>query len=476
MIKTNFKAHPIMIIKLMKPYLFVLVLPIVRAVIQYFTKGEIDGLFTLETAAFVFVLIIAVLRWRSIDISVNDKSVTVKNGVIIKNCAVIEVSRLSSVVLRQGPFDLIFKSVECSINTEAGTPQKSDFSLKMYSQDAKRLFKLIYGEENREIIKFSAFKIAVLAATTSSAATGIIVGIPIINQTSELLGIAISDMLFDEINVISEKFSTVFPPVVNAITLIFLVAYSVSFLISFFKNLNFKLQSGKDEVDIQSGVIVRKRTVFKKSQVNNVCLEQTPLLRLFKRFSMRASIGGYGNMRGEKAVVIPVAEHAEIERQFKVHFPMISVKDEFTTPKRYPRALFRFLYIPTLFLLCIILIGIALSALFPYFDRLVLFLTLVLLGIDVYYATVCYRNYKYGGLSLGDCVLAAGSEGFIIRELYCNKNKIGVIKITQTPADRKYKTCKVKITVRSENADSVKVKNLDMATVEQKIENVFIRK
>lgn len=473
MIKINFKAHPVMIIRLMKPYLIVLVLPVVRAIIQYLKSGEINGLLSRELAALGVVLAIAILRWHSIEIIVNHKTVTVKNGIFLKNCAVIEKSRLSSISLKQNPVDILLKSVQCSINTEAGQPQKDDFSLKMYKQDARHLVRLVYGEENREIIKFSTFKIALFSAATSSAATGIIVGLPIINQTSELLGIAISDMLFAEINTIAERFSAFFPKVVNTITLLFLAAYAISFLISFFKNLNFDLKSGKREFDIQSGVFVRKRIVFKKSQVNNVCLEQTPLLRLFNRFSMRASIGGYGNIRGEKAVIVPVASHSEIEQQFKIHFPMISVKDEPLRPKKYRKSLFRFLYIPMLTAILISAVGTAVAVMFPYFDRLTLFLTLVLLGVDGYYASVCYRNYKYSELILGDCVLASGSSNFTIRELYCNKNKIGVIKIIETPADRKFKTCKVKITVRSENADSVKVNNLDRDEAKEKICRVF---
>ncbi len=473
MFKTTFKAHPIMILRIMKPYLFVLVLPLIRALIQYLTSGKIDGLLTLEITAFIFITAISVLSWKSISITVNDHYLTIKKGFLLKSQAVIEMSRLSSVALKQGPLDIIVRSIDCSINTEAGRPQKSDFNLKMYVNDAKRLFHRIYGEHGRTVIKFSPFRIALLAAATSSAATGIIVGVPVVNQASDLLGIAISDILLNEINNVSSRFNNIFPPIVNTVTAILLVAYGFSFIISFFKNVNFKLQSGKNEIDIQSGVFVRKRIIFKKSQVNNVCLEQSPLLRLFKRFSMRASIGGYGDIRGEKAVVVPVASHSEIEKQFKLHFPMISVGGNAIKPEISVVSLNRFLYIPSLLLIAILAVGLSLSIIFPYFKSLALFLTLVAVVVDLYYASVCYRNYKYGSLCLDECVFASGSSGLTVRELYCEKTRIGVIKITQTPADRKFKTCKVKLTVRSENADSVRVRNLDLKAVKRKISDIF---
>lgn len=473
MIKTVFKAHPIMIFRLMKPYLFILILPLVRALIQYITKGEINGLLALEIVAFCFIVVMAVMQWRSIAITVNDRYVMVKKGFLIKSCAVIEVSRLSSVCLKQNIFDYIFRSVDCAVNTEAGTPKKSDFSLKMHINDAKLLFKLIYGEEERVTVKFSAYRIALLAATTSSAATGIILGVPVINQASDLLGVAISDMLLSEINNVSSRFNSVFPPIVNTVTIILLIAYGVSFVISFVKNINFKLKSGKDGIEVQTGIIVRKRIIFKKSKINNICFEQTPLMRLIKKYSMRVSVGGYGDGKGDTAVVVPVATHKELEEQFAEHFPSFEVNQNRIKPLHTRFNLNRFLYIPALLALLILGAAATLMIIFPYFDRLVLFLMAVALSADGYYASVCYHNYKYGGLGISDCVQASGSTGFTVRELYCEKNRIGVIKISQTPADRHFNTCKIKITVRSENADSVRVKNIDIKTAKNRLNEAF---
>lgn len=473
MIKTTFKAHPIMIIRLMKPYIFVLILPLIRALIQYATKGEINGLLALELVAFGIVFIMAILGWRAISITVNHRQITLKKGVLIKQCSVIDISRLSSVSLKRNIIDFVFCSVGCSINTEAGTPNKSDFKLKMHKNDAKRFYKSIYGEEKQDIVKFSAYRIALLAATTSSAATGIIVGVPIINKVSDLVGVAISEMLLNEINNVSSRFDSIFPPIVNTVTFVLLFAYAVSFVISFLKNVNFKLKSGEKGIEVESGIIVRKKTMFRKSKVNNICFEQSPLMRLLKKYSMRVSIGGYGDTKGEKAVVVPIAKHSELEQQLVAHFPFFKLENKSITPKQTIVNLNRFLYIPAIIALLIIGAGIISVLIFPYFDRLILFLTIVLLCADAYYASVCFHNYKHGKLCLGDFLLASGSTGFTIRELYCEKNKIGVIKISQTPADKRFKTCKVKLTVRSENANSVRVRNIDLKTARENLNKTF---
>ena len=178
-------------------------------------------------------------------------------------------------------------------------------------------------------------------------------------------------------------------------------------------------------------------------------------------------------MQGKKSVVIPVASHSEIESQFKQHFPVLAVGKSTLKPAQSKRSFYRFIYIPTIIFLLVLAVGIVISYIFPYFRALTLFLTAVALCIDLYYANICCQNYKYGGLCFDDCIFASGSVGFTIRELYCDKNKIGVIKILQTPADRKFGSCKVKLTVRSEAADSVRVRNLDIKEVKENLFQTF---
>lgn len=462
MIKNVFKAHPIMIFRVIRPYLFILVLPLIRALVQYLTSGEVDGLLTLELFAVAFILLVAILGWRSIKITVRDNFITVQKGFLIRSSAEIELSRLSSISLKQNLFEFLIGCVSCSINTEAGRPKKSDFDIKMSIKDAKRLYDLVYSAKNMKTIRFSAYRIALLAAATSSAASGIIAVVPIINELSRLIGVAISDILLYEINIVSSKFNNIFPPVVNTLTVIILASYGVSFIIAFLKNVDFKLKSDRENIQIQSGLLVRKRVIFKKSMVNDVCFEQTALLRLFRRYSMRVSIGGYGDAKGEKAVIVPVAKHIELEKRLKKHFPAYDKGGLKISPQKSIFNLNRFLFLPYVYMVVIIGIAALLIIVFPYFDRVVILLALVAAFVDIYYASICYHDYKFGELRFARHIVASGSQKLTVREMYCNKEKVGVIKIQQTPADRQFKTCKVKIIMRSENADSVKVKNIDI--------------
>ena len=81
--------------------------------------------------------------------------------------------------------------------------------------------------------------------------------------------------------------------------------------------------------------------------------------------------------------------------------------------------------------------------------------------------------YRRGRLVLGEKTVAIGRRRLGMREMYCTKERIGEIKITRTPADMAKGTCKVRLTVRSESADSVRVQNLAYAAVGKEIEKCF---
>lgn len=322
--KKEFHAHPLMLVSLIKPFLFVLVLPVLKGVIQYIIKRRVTGVLTLELIAFMIITLIAALRCRSFRLICGKSGVTVKMGVLFKSTAFISVNKLSSVQTVRNPIDAVFRAVSYRINTEAGPKGKSDFDFKLSTKDSAEVSRLLYGEDNYTAVKFSVFKVAVMAATTSSAVSGMLIGVPIINKTGKLLGIALNNILLDEINSVSSGFKSYFPPIVNAITLVFLLSYAVSFVYSLFKYINFKLFLEKEKLEVRSGFFVRSRSAFKKSSVNDVIIYQTPLMRIFKRYAMKVSVGGYGGSKSETAVIVPSGRRGEIKRQFQAYFPFLA--------------------------------------------------------------------------------------------------------------------------------------------------------
>ena len=462
-----------MIVGLIKPFLFVLIFPVIKGVLQYFLKGEVTGVLTLELIAFAAITLLAALRCASFRLICGKSTVTIKMGIILRSESVISISKLSSVQTEQNPIDAVFKAVTYRINTEAGPKGSADFELKLSLKDSKEVSRCLFGEKNPKAVKFSVFKVAVMAATTSSAVTGMIIGVPIINKTGKLLGLALDKMLFDEINNVSGHVNSYFPPIVNTVTLIFLLAYAVSFFYSLFKYINFKLFLEEDNLEVRSGLFVRSRTSFKKKSVKDVIIDQTPLMRLFKRYAMKVSVGGYGNSKSESAVIVPSGRRGEIKRQFSIYFPFLAPDGRLLHAKRDNRTKRRFLYFPTLYFIITLTISPVLSLVFKSFSRLILFLTVVACCMIMYYAYLCIFEFRFGKLKMGKNIFAQTIKGFNTCELYCPRENVGQIKLIRNIPDISRKTCKVVVSVCSESADSIKIRHLNYEEVKKSIAECY---
>lgn len=467
--KQEFKAHPLMILSLIKPFLFVLILPVLKGAVQYLIYRRITGVFTLEAAALIVMLLAAFLRFRSFSIVCGKNGVKISEGVFLKKTSYIAVSKLSSVQTVQNPLDAVFGAVTYCVNTEAGKKGKTDFKFKLSLKNSKKVSELLYGKSDYTAVRFSFIKVAVMAATTSSAVTGMIIGVPIINKAGKLLGLALDSILLNEINNVSGQVKSYFPPIVSAITLIFLLSYAVSFVYSFFKYINFKLFLEKDKLEVRSGFFVRSRTSFKKSSVNDVIIDQTPLMRLFKRYAMKVSVGGYGNSKSETAVLVPSERRGNIKRQFMAYFPFLIPGGRLLHAGRDKKTKSRFLYFPRLYFCIATAAAVIPAVIFPKFARFILFLYLVTAAVLLYYSYLCIFDFRFGKLRIGDNIYAQGIKGFNTYEFYCPKENVGEIKIIRTLPAKKYGICTVTVSVRSESADSVTVRHLDYGSVKQNI-------
>ena len=167
----KFKAHPLMIITFLKPFLFVLLLPVINGIRQYIQYKTYDSILGAELFLLTVITVIAIFRWRTFLLicDTHKNTVTVKRGLLFKRTATISISKLSSVQAARGPLDAIFRAVTYRINTEAGATSRPDFEFKISARKSKEISSMLYAKDDALEVKFPAIKVAILAATTSSA-------------------------------------------------------------------------------------------------------------------------------------------------------------------------------------------------------------------------------------------------------------------------------------------------------------------
>ncbi len=466
--RREFKAHPLMILTIIRPFLVVLLLPVLRGILQYIQDRRITPILGIELILFGAILLISVLRWRAFRLVCDQSTVTVRDGVFFVRQAVIPITGLSSVQSEQTPLDFIFKSLTFRINTEAGGSKTTDYSFKLSRKDGNTVAALLYGEERGEKVRFSPIKVAVWSAATSSAFTGMLVGVPFLNTATRLVGVGVNEVL-DQINEVSGKFQTYFPPIVNTATLILLCSFAVSFVYSFFKYINFRIFLNPDRIEVRSGLFVMERTAFKKKSINNVKIEQTFLMLLLKRYSMKVNVGGFGEAKSESQILVPSGKYKEIKEMFSDYFPFLKPEGKILKSHEGIVHQNRYFFWAEIFFAALIFLSLYTASIFDEFGRFIAFLTFVLGILLIYYTYLCRKEYKYCKVRFGDTVFARSKKGLRSCRLYCPRERVGEIKLYQYPPDRFFKTCNIKITVRSETADSITVRHLDFEDTKKEI-------
>lgn len=471
--KREFRAHPLMLVRLLKPFLFVLVLPVLEGAVQYLTRRSFSHFFILELLAVSLILLLSFLRWRRFRFSVDERELTVCQGAFFREKTVIPLGRLSAVTLCRNPFDTLFSAVTVAVSTEAGMPGRADYEFKLSRRDGEELLRRLYGDELRAAVRFSTGRLAASAALTSSAVTGLVIGVPLLDRLGKVFGRAYSRMLFDEINSVSGKFNTYFPPIFNAVILVLLIAYAVSFVYSFIRALNFRLFAGKERLEVHSGLFVRRRAVFQRDAVRDISVEQTLPMYLAHRYMLCVTVAGFDTSRDGRAVVIPCCAADELNGDPADGLPFFSQSGRELRPARGRASLLRFLRVPLAAACGLAVLTLIAMLTVPYFERFILLVSAVLLLFDCYAALYFRYGYRFGRLRFGETLYVRAARGFGFCELYIPRENVGIIRLTRGHADRRRGTCNVRVTVRSERGNRLRVWHLDYRAVRENIFSYF---
>ncbi len=467
----SFKAHPVMALYYLKPFLFFLLIPLLTAFYEAFKKQNIDDVLIYEWLLFLVIIGYSVIKWKMLSITLTSKQIKIRTGVFFRRTSEIPIDKISSIQTVQHLTDRIFSSITVRINTESGRKGKADFEVKLFTKDADTLFSSVFNIEKTDTVKFSPISVSLMAASCSSAFTGLIFIVPIIRQAGVLLGTAIEEIVIARINELSLAVSKVIPPIVNTVTVIFLILYGISFLISFFKYVNFKVRVSEKIMDITGGLLTRFHISFKIKAINSAIIEQNPLMRLLGKYLLKVSIGGYGDNKGYKAVVIPSANKKEVSSLFADFFPRVKKPTNIITPSKSSRK--RFYFIPTICLLAAVLIYFVALKLFPVFNEILTFAFIISVFVLLYYYTLAEYNTRQSAISVNDILYAKYTRWSATREMFCVAGRVGLIHISRWPIDKMYKTCNIKIIERSESAESITVKHIDYEDIKKQLYNFY---
>ena len=88
-----------------------------------------------------------------------------------------------------------------------------------------------------------------------------------------------------------------------------------------------------------------------------------------------------------------------------------------------------------------------------------------------YYVAINIYNRKKGFVCFGEHLHVEGCGLFRYKRLCCDKKDVGLLKVMQTPADRRDNSCKIKIILGGESGERVKIKYISFTNAKKEITN-----
>ena len=131
------------------------------------------------------------------------------------------------------------------------------------------------------------------------------------------------------------------------------------------------------------------------------------------------------------------------------------------------------MFFPMGYFICAVVLATIIGLRFDDFTRFVIFSLWVICTLIFIHAWFCLFECFKGKVDFGENVFIRSRRGFKTCELYCPKENVGEVKLVRFPADMWHHTCRLRITVRSERADSLCVRHLDYDTVKQTVNEYF---
>ena len=123
------RTHPLMIVGYLKPYLFVLLLPLLRGLLNYGTSGVLSRLIVGEALLAFVITSAAVAKWLLCRLTISDDLIRIREGLLFVKEAMIPRDKISSMFVETKPLLWLFRGLIVRFDTEAGRPGKSDFDL-----------------------------------------------------------------------------------------------------------------------------------------------------------------------------------------------------------------------------------------------------------------------------------------------------------------------------------------------------------
>ena len=374
--------------------------------------------------SFILISLIYILKWKNINFIIEDNKLKYNCGVFSKKNLVISLDKITTVDLNQNIILMIFNLYKLKVDSGSVLSNESEFEIILKKEDALAFKNMlltlnnnqnystssekstkakikadsyIYTLSNKNLLLITLTKNYFILAITFS-----LYCVSVLTEAANTFNINPDDILFDGINKL-ESFVGSGLGFIIIFSLLILVIIIVSILIniglSYIKYYNFKAYKYNDYINIEYGLINKKRYSLPIKNINAITYKQNIIKRIFKLYTLEITSIGYGDEKKEEAILYPIGKKDMLNKIVSDLLPSFIIKEEIISPPK--KSLIRFIFMPTL------IYSLFLIIFFIYVETF-LFLFVPLLFILI----VQYLNYKTIGICYDDRNLVTCTGAF----------------------------------------------------------------
>ena len=351
-------SHPINILEYTSRYLFLLLLPLLRALFV-FLLTDMPFLQWLSGVWFDILVVLVIIgmgfiAWFCYVYRLMPDGLEVRKGILLVKRRFIPYHRLSIVTVEWPWYLIPVGAVHVAADTDGGAATVADFSITLRKKELSALLAytqkpFLNPSEMKRVYLPKNIYVAILSFVASNSLTGVLFMATFVSGAGKVLGEQFEREFVAHVTSAAQLLAFGLPPVAALLAFVVLGGWMVSFFQNLIRHLRFSVTRQSGSITVRSGLVTRREYDITVKRINLIELRQNLLTKLFGFYTVLIHVNGYGKKKDELSVLMPAGESEELSRNLELLLPEIPI----CKPRLRPKInyLSRFLIPPLLWIL-----------------------------------------------------------------------------------------------------------------------------
>lgn len=260
----------------------------------------------------VGISLYAVAQWRCCRYRFRESengcfhNMVVEKGFFVRRSLYLCAEDIACIEIERSPLLWLLRARRVRI--AAADMRRRDAVLYLSETQANRLFSL--PARGKPPATFRIWPIVVLSLSGSNTLTGLLTAVPILRSVSRLLGENTAEQLLST----GESLWVGVSPLIRRAANLLLFGWGLAVMGAFVRYRGFRARREGEQLHITSGLFTRRDVLVDCRKITALNKRQTLLMRLWGLNSVVISAAGYGRELASRPVLIPAAHATQITR------------------------------------------------------------------------------------------------------------------------------------------------------------------